>query len=186
MSFLGCKALCIIMSFFVLWSICWGSSMGHFKNIHEYLTRGTAQVFIPLMGFLLRSLVSSSFLVLLFKFFLSSLHLWLCPLPIFPSICKFSCSLSILRAFWFCLDLAVLFLWSYVVSTFHYKHGTFFHGNITIIKFIIGLMGSVFTNGLGDGGSFQGRVIPKTQKLVLDATLLSTQHSKVQIKGKVE
>ena len=31
-----------------------------------------------------------------------------------------------------------------------------------------------------------GQVIPKTQKMVLDATLLSTQHYKVKIKGKVE
>ena len=29
-------------------------------------------------------------------------------------------------------------------------------------------------------------VIPKTQKMVLDATLLNTQHYKVRIKGKVE
>ena len=28
--------------------------------------------------------------------------------------------------------------------------------------------------------------IPKTQKMVLDAILLNTQHYKVQIKGKVE
>ena len=31
-----------------------------------------------------------------------------------------------------------------------------------------------------------GRVIPKTQKMVLDAALLSIQHYKVGIKGKVE
>ena len=31
-----------------------------------------------------------------------------------------------------------------------------------------------------------GRVIPKTLKMVLDASLLITQHYKVQIKGKVE
>ena len=31
-----------------------------------------------------------------------------------------------------------------------------------------------------------GRVIPKTQKMVLDASLLNTQHYKVRIKGKVE
>ena len=31
-----------------------------------------------------------------------------------------------------------------------------------------------------------GRVIPKTQKMVLDASLLITQHYKVWIKGKVE
>ena len=29
-------------------------------------------------------------------------------------------------------------------------------------------------------------VIPKTQKMVLDAALLNTQHYKVRIKGKVE
>ena len=44
----------------------------------------------------------------------------------------------------------------------------------------------MFANGPGDLGSIPGRVIPKTQKIVLDATLLSTQHYKVKIKGKVE
>ena len=43
-----------------------------------------------------------------------------------------------------------------------------------------------FANGTGDLGSIPGRVIPKTQKMVLDATLLNTQHYKVRIKGKVE
>ena len=50
----------------------------------------------------------------------------------------------------------------------------------------IGLGVRVFANGLGDLGSIPGRVIPKTQKMVLDASLLSTQHYKVRIKGKVE
>ena len=36
-------------------------------------------------------------------------------------------------------------------------------------------MVSVFANGPGDQGSIPGRVIPKTQKMVLDATLLNTQ-----------
>ena len=44
----------------------------------------------------------------------------------------------------------------------------------------------VFANGLGDLGSIPGRVIPKTQKMVLDASLLNTQHYKVRIKGKVK
>ena len=35
-------------------------------------------------------------------------------------------------------------------------------------------------------GSVPGRVIPKTQKMVLDAALLSTQQYEVRIKGKVE
>ena len=47
-------------------------------------------------------------------------------------------------------------------------------------------MSRVITNSLGDQGSIPGRVIPKTQKMVLDATLLKTKHYKLRIKGKVE
>ena len=50
----------------------------------------------------------------------------------------------------------------------------------------IGQAVRVFANGPGDLGSILGRVIPKTQKMVLDASLLNTQHYKVWIKGKVE
>ena len=50
----------------------------------------------------------------------------------------------------------------------------------------INLMSRVFANGPGDRGSIPGQVIPKTQKMVLDATLLSTQYYKVRIKSKVE
>ena len=57
---------------------------------------------------------------------------------------------------------------------------------IYIILPDIGLGVRVFANDPGDLGSIPGRVIPKTQKMVLDASLLSTQHYKVQIKGKVE
>ena len=42
---------------------------------------------------------------------------------------------------------------------------------LSIYQSIIGLMGRVFTNDLEDQGSFLGRVIPKNQKMVLDATL---------------
>ena len=42
------------------------------------------------------------------------------------------------------------------------------------------------TNGSGDQGSIPGCVIPKTQKMVLNAALLNTQQYKVWIKGKVE
>ena len=38
----------------------------------------------------------------------------------------------------------------------------------------IGLMSRVFANGPEDQGSIPGQVIPKTQKMVLDATLLNT------------
>ena len=50
----------------------------------------------------------------------------------------------------------------------------------------IGIAVRVFANGPGDLGSIPGRVIPKTQKMLLDASLLNTQHYKVRIKGKVE
>ena len=50
----------------------------------------------------------------------------------------------------------------------------------------MGLAVRVFAIRPGDLGSFPGRVIPKTQKMVLDASLLNTQHYKVRIKGKVE
>ena len=47
-------------------------------------------------------------------------------------------------------------------------------------------MSRVFANGPGDWGSIPGRVIPKTQKMVLDAASLNTQHYKGMVKGKVE
>ena len=59
--------------------------------------------------------------------------------------------------------------------------------NEMLIKILhIDLVGRVFTNGLGDLGSIPGRVILKTLKMVLDTSLLNTQHYKVCIKGKVE
>ena len=51
---------------------------------------------------------------------------------------------------------------------------------------LIGLVGRVYANGLGDQGSLPGQVIPKTLKMVLDTSLLNTQHYEVHIKGKVE
>ena len=48
------------------------------------------------------------------------------------------------------------------------------------------LEGKVFANGPGERGSIPGWVILKTQKVVLDASLLNTEHYKIQIKGKVE
>ena len=47
-------------------------------------------------------------------------------------------------------------------------------------------MSRVFANGPGDWGSLPGWVIQKTQKMVLDTSMLNTQYYKVQIKGKVE
>ena len=49
----------------------------------------------------------------------------------------------------------------------------------------IGMMVRVFANGPRDLDSIPCQIIPKTQKMVLDAYLLNTQHYKVRIKGKV-
>ena len=51
---------------------------------------------------------------------------------------------------------------------------------------LIGRMSRVLSNGPGDRGSIPGWVIQKTQKMVLDATLLNTPHYKVRIKDKKE
>ena len=64
-SSLGCNTLRMIISLLVLWSICLSSSLVNLRKGPEYLTRGTAQVFIPLMRFVLESFVSGRFLVLL-------------------------------------------------------------------------------------------------------------------------
>ena len=69
MSSLGYKAFCIVINFL---SICLSSTLVYFMNGPVYLTRRTAYVFIPLMRFLLLSLVSRCFLVCLKYSFLFS------------------------------------------------------------------------------------------------------------------
>ena len=56
----------------------------------------------------------------------------------------------------------------------------------TLVIVVFGMMVRIFANGSEDLGSIPGRVIPKTQKMVLDASLLNTQHYKVWINSKVE
>ena len=53
---------------------------------------------------------------------------------------------------------------------------------LSIYNRAIGLMSSVRQRS----ESIPGRVIPKTQKLVLDSALLNTQQNKIRIKAKVE
>ena len=55
-----------------------------------------------------------------------------------------------------------------------------------VLNRLIGLVGRVFANGSGNLGSILGRVISKTLKMVLDTSLINTQHYKVYIKDKVE
>ena len=73
---------------------------------------------------------------------------------------------------------------------FIYSSKFFLFNHLALFLFMyipdIGQAVRVFANGPGDLGSIPDRVIPKTQKMVLDASLLNTQHYKVRIKGKVE
>ena len=45
-------------------------------------------------------------------------------------------------------------------------------------------MVNTFTSGPGDRGSDPGQVISEIKKILLDASLLNTQHYNVRIKGK--
>ena len=65
------------------------------------------------------------------------------------------------------------------------QHKTWFLSYCIGVLRAIGLMSRVFAHGPVDQGSIPGRVIPKTQKIVLDANLLN-KHYKVRMKGKVE
>ena len=66
------------------------------------------------------------------------------------------------------------------------EKGAFGSSPITVGQHLnIGIMIRVFDNGSGDSGSIPSRLIPKTQKTAVNASLLNTQHYKVRIKGKV-
>ena len=54
---------------------------------------------------------------------------------------------------------------------------------MTLFGVAIGLMSRMFAHSAGYRVSISGRVIPKTQKMVLDATLLNIQRYKARIKG---
>ena len=78
-------------------------------------------------------------------------------------------------AFSLTLDLLFLLLTSFIVC----------HAIRDCLSYrAIGIIVSVFADGTGDRGSVPGRVIPKTQKIVLGASLHNTQHYKIRIKSK--
>ena len=67
-----------VRHFLALWSIYLSSSLVHFKNGSDFLTKSSDQVFSPLMRFLFQSLVSRSFLFLLkYTFLIFFFHLCL-------------------------------------------------------------------------------------------------------------
>ena len=81
----------------------------HFKNGPEYLKRETAQVFIPLMRFLICSLVSSSFLIHLRYSF--SIFCW------FFFCCCFFVVVSFFFFFFFVVFLLLFLFFSFFFSS---------------------------------------------------------------------
>ena len=92
-------------------------SFVHFKNGPEYFTKRTANVFIPMMIFLLQSLVSGSF----FLFFCVALRWFFLSFQLHWVRFQYSRILVIFSCF---PDLALLLL---LFAHFHYQHGTFFN-----------------------------------------------------------
>ena len=84
-----------------------------------------------------------------------------------------------------CLSWKKLFEILIPTPNFYYR-GRFFFFTFLSVFLDCYIVVRVFANGPGDLGSFPGRVIPKTLKMVLDTSLLNTQQYKVCIKGKVE
>ena len=65
----------------------------------------------------------------------------------------------------------------------------FDHGKYIFVSIYIRLVGKVFANGPGDRGSIPVQITytkDLKKKMILNATLLNTQHYKVRIKIKVE
>ena len=118
--------VCVVMSFLVLWSIYWNSSLLHFKKSPKYLMKGQPGYlfvwwdFCYVIWFWIVFSFSRGFI---FFFFLSSAHVWWHQLSIFLGNDRF----PFLLAFWFFLDLVILSFQHLLFSAFHYYHGTFFH-----------------------------------------------------------
>ena len=131
MSSFRCRDLRIVINLFILWSICLSSSLVPFQNSPEYLTRGSAQVFIPLMKFLWQSLVSRSFLILLrYSFLIFKIFIWLCQFLIFPTTCNFPS----LQVFWCFLHLVDLFLPLFLLHHFSLSVWYIFQYKTTWVK----------------------------------------------------
>ena len=116
----------VLSSIFLTWFICLSSSLVHSKNVLEDLARRIALVSIPLMRFLLKSLVSRSFLLFFEKVLFFFLHLFLFdgarfqypPVPVVFLLSK--------RPKVFLIWLFRSFSW-FSYPFFHYHHRTFFN-----------------------------------------------------------
>ena len=95
--------------------------------------------------------------------------------------CKFYDEIATNTVNFHCLSISNLFPtgtvseWKFLIAPGIYIY-------IYIYTQAIGLMSRVFANGLGDRASIPGRVYQKLKKMVLDVTLLNTQHYNVRVK----
>ena len=116
-SSLGCKALCIVISFLVFWPICWSSSIDCFNNGPENLL----------------SLVSSSFLVSLrYSFVIFFFPLRLFDDVHFQYLQVFSFFQNVLILSWFDHSFNIIIIIAVVVVVFyHYLLIRVFHISIS-------------------------------------------------------
>ena len=147
---LSSEALCIIINFLVLWSICLIFTIVHFKKGPEYLAKEADLLFIPLMRFLLQSLVSRSFLVLL-KYFLLPFFLHL---SLFDCVCFQYLVLCVISFFPSVLMIALFGCFILSVVSRHIflcKIPSLYTGCILLLFF----PGEFFTSVLADGPSLE-------------------------------
>ena len=106
MSSLGCKILWIVITFLAQWFIWLSSTFVRFKNGPEYLARGDCEI-VNLFKISVAKLSRCSEVIVSYFF----LHLRLFRYVRFsPPIFLSTWNFTFLQAFWFFLDLTVLFL----------------------------------------------------------------------------
>ena len=81
---------------------------------------------------------------------------------------------------WYYLKEKSAFLWDIPFKNISY------YIDLLLLAWKVNFMIKLFANGLGDLGSIQGCVIPKTLKMVLDTSLFNSPQYKIHIKDKVE
>ena len=118
MSSFRCKDICSVINFLDIGFIYMSSSFVYFKKCPKCLTRGTIQRFIPLMRFILQSLVLRSFLIRLKYSFVFFFHLHL-----FEGICFQLSQVLVIFLFSNCFD-------SFLIRQFYSFHHVFSHSSL--------------------------------------------------------
>ena len=87
---------------------------------------------------------------------------------------------------WICIYAYIDRIWRWITNKGWYAIKPNQPTNQNSASPVLSIIVGVFAKSPGVLGSISCWVIPKTQKMVLDASLLNTQYYKVRIKGKVE